>query len=91
MMINTIWGAYRVNLSEKEKVNSFSLFDNNSIKKKRYIHICQCRIGDIIADDIYDNHGFLIMPKYAIIDKHAIKRLKTFRIRQLSIYDSQDG
>ncbi|MGI6777017.1 MAG: hypothetical protein ACOX7R_03005 [Acetivibrionales bacterium] len=55
--------------------------------KKKYIHIYQCKSGDILADDIYDNFGILIMPKDAVINDYCIKRMKTFRVRQLSVYE----
>lgn len=55
--------------------------------KKKYIHIYQCKSGDILADNVYDDCGILIVAKDDVINEHVIKRLKTFRIRQLSVYD----
>ncbi len=57
------------------------------MKMKKYIHIYQCRIGDILADDLYDQSGFLVISKNLPIDEHVIKRLRIFRIRQLSVYE----
>lgn len=54
---------------------------------KIYIHIYQCRAGDILADDVYDNYGILIASKDIVINEYVIKRLHTFRVRQLSVYD----
>lgn len=59
--------------------------------KKRFIHIYQCKPGYVLAEDIYDEHGILIMPKDMVITDYAIKRLETFRVRQLSVYELQDG
>lgn len=58
--------------------------------KKRYVHIYQCKHGDILADDVYDDCGILIESKDTEINEHVIKRLKTFRIRQLSVYELQN-
>lgn len=57
--------------------------------KKRYIHIYQCKTGYILADDVYDERGLLIIPKNSPIDDYIIKRLKNFRIRQLCVYEHQ--
>lgn len=59
--------------------------------KKKYIHIYQCHPGDILAVDIYDDYGALILPKDEIITKHVIKRLSAMGIRQLSVYEVQDA
>ena len=58
--------------------------------KKKYIHIYQCKLGDILAEDVYDDYGIFIASKGAVINEHAIKRLKTLRIRQLSVYELQN-
>ena len=55
--------------------------------KRRFIHIYQCKSGDILAEDLYDCCGCLVMSKNSIINESAIKRLKIFRIRQLSVYE----
>ncbi|HHY90491.1 MAG TPA: hypothetical protein GX503_02390 [Clostridiales bacterium] len=57
--------------------------------KKRYIHIYQCkRLHHILAHDIYDDvWGILILPKYTVLDEDALKRLKSFKIRQLIVYE----
>jgi len=57
---------------------------------KKYIHIYQCKQGDILVDDVYDDCGILIGAKDEVINEHVINRLKTFRIRQVSVYDSQN-
>lgn len=59
--------------------------------KKRYIHIYQCQPGDVLAADIYDKNGVFILSKNEIIDKHVIKRLSAMGIRQLSVYEVQEG
>mgnify|MGYP000985119610 CR=1 FL=1 len=59
--------------------------------RKKYIHIYQCKWGDIIADDIYDNKGLIITSKDEVIDESIIKKLKTFGIRQLCVYTMQNG
>ena len=56
---------------------------------KKYVHIYQCKPGNIIAEDIFDRHGFLVAPRNEVINRQVIERLKTSRIRQLSIYDMQ--
>ena len=58
--------------------------------KKKYIHIYQCKPGDILADDLYDDCGILIVLKDVVINEHVIKMVKTFRIRQLSVYELQN-
>lgn len=58
--------------------------------KKQYIHIYECKPGDILADDVYDDCGILIVSKDAVISEHIINRLKTFRIRQLPVYELQN-
>ena len=57
---------------------------------KKYIHIYQCQMGDVLAYDLYDDYGFLIVSKHMVIDQHIIKRMETFRIRQLSVYEMQN-
>lgn len=56
---------------------------------KKYVHIYQCKPGDIVAEDIFDRYGFLVAPKNEVINRQVIERLKTFRVRQLLIYDSE--
>lgn len=56
---------------------------------KKYVHIYQCKPGDIVAEDIFDRFGFLVAPRNEVINKQVIERLKTLRIRQLSIYESE--
>lgn len=51
------------------------------------MHIYQCKPGDILADDVYDNSGFLVMPRNTVINDDAINRLKIYRIRQVSVYE----
>jgi putative nucleotidyltransferase with HDIG domain len=58
--------------------------------KKKYIHIYQCKPGDTLADDVYNDDGILIVSKDVVINEHVIKRLKIFKIRQLSVYESQN-
>jgi len=58
--------------------------------EKKYIHIYQCKQGDILVDNVYDDCGILIGAKGEVINEHVINRLKTFRIRQVSVYDSQN-
>lgn len=57
--------------------------------KKKYIHIYQCKPGDILANDVYADCGILIISKDAVINEYVIKRLNIYRIRQLSVYDSR--
>ncbi|KUO73050.1 MAG: hypothetical protein APF77_20475 [Clostridia bacterium BRH_c25] len=59
--------------------------------KKKYVHIYQCKQGYVLADDIYDDCGILIVPKDTVLNEHAIRRLKSFRIRQLSVYEFQEA
>ena len=41
-----------------------------------------------MAHDIYDDvWGILILPKYTVLDEDALKRLKSFKIRQLIVYE----
>jgi hypothetical protein len=56
---------------------------------KKYVHIYQCKPGDIVAEDIFDRYGFLVAPRNEVINRQVIERLKTFRVRQLSIYESE--
>ncbi|NLZ92154.1 MAG: hypothetical protein GX918_09560, partial [Clostridiales bacterium] len=49
----------------------------------------QCKPGDIVAEDIFDRYGFLVVPRNEVISRQVIERLKTFRVRQLLIYDSE--
>jgi uncharacterized phosphosugar-binding protein len=58
-----------------------------TIVKRKYIHIYQCKHGDILADDVFDKSGILIIPKGSVVNEDVIKRLHTFRIRQLTIYE----
>lgn len=60
------------------------------VLRKKYIHIYQCKPGDIIADDVYDNSGFLVMPRNTVIDDKVLGRLKTYRVRQVSVYERQN-
>jgi len=61
------------------------------MEEKKYIHIYQCKPGYILADDIYDDRGFLIASKGETISENTIKRLIKFRIRQLSVYEPGKG
>jgi hypothetical protein len=58
--------------------------------KKKYIHIYQCKPGDILTEDLYDDCGILIVSKNSIITERELKRLKIFRIRQLSVYEANN-
>lgn len=55
---------------------------------KKYVHIYQCKPGDIVAEDIFDRYGFMVAPRNEVINRQVIERLKTSRVRQLSIYES---
>lgn len=66
---------------------TFTIRDDGMTVKK-YVHIYQCKPGDIVAEDIFDRFGFLIAPRNEVINRQVIERLQTFRIRQLSIYES---
>jgi len=57
---------------------------------RKYIHIYQCKPGDILADDIYDECGMLIVSKDDVINEQVIMRLGIFRIRQLCVCDMQN-
>jgi len=59
--------------------------------RKKYVHIYQCKHGHVLADDIYDDCGILIIPKDTVLNEHVIRRLKSFRIRQLSVYEFQEA
>lgn len=59
--------------------------------KKKYIHIYQCKSGDILADDVYDTCGILITSKDTVINDYVIRRMMSFRIRQLSVYEFQSA
>ena len=67
---------------------TFTVRDDGMTDKK-YVHIYQCKPGDIIAEDIFDRYGFLLTPRNEVISRQVIERLKTFRVRQLSIYESE--
>ena len=56
---------------------------------KKYVHIYQCKPGDIVAEDIFDRYGFLVAPRNEVINRQVIEKLKVSRIRQLSIYESE--
>ncbi|NSW91779.1 MAG: HD-GYP domain-containing protein [Firmicutes bacterium] len=60
------------------------------VKRKKYVHLYQCRPGDILADDLYNDHGILIVSKGTVINEYIIKRLEAFRVRQLSVYEPKD-
>ena len=57
---------------------------------KKNISIYQCKPGDILTEDIYDDCGILIVPKSTVISERVIKRLKTFTIRQLPVYQDEE-
>ena len=63
--------------------------ENLSIGKKKYVHLYQCKPGDILADDLYNDNGILIVAKGTVINEHTIKRIEAFRVRQLSVYESR--
>ncbi|HOO12966.1 MAG TPA: hypothetical protein PK684_08435 [Bacillota bacterium] len=56
---------------------------------KKYVHVYQCKPGDIVAEDIFDRYGFLVAPRNEVINRQVIEKLKVSRIRQLSIYESE--
>lgn len=55
--------------------------------EKKYIHIYQCKQGDILAEDILDAYGTIIVSKDVVINEHVIKKLNSSRIRQLAVYE----
>jgi len=55
--------------------------------KKKYVHIDQCETGYILADDVYDDRGLLIISKDTAIDDYIINKLDNFDIRQLCVYE----
>jgi putative nucleotidyltransferase with HDIG domain len=59
------------------------------IKSKKNIHLYQCKQGDILAEDIYDDDGVLIIAKDTEINDYSINRLENFRVRQLTVYELQ--
>ncbi|MGI6668857.1 MAG: hypothetical protein ACOX4M_05410 [Acetivibrionales bacterium] len=65
---------------------SGSVFTN---LKKKYIHIYQCKPGDILADDVFDSSGILVIPRNTVINGNVIRRLNIYRVRQVSVYERQ--
>jgi putative nucleotidyltransferase with HDIG domain len=61
-----------------------------TVKKRKYIHIYQCKQGDVLADDVYDDYGILIISKNAKVDENVIKKLESFQVRQLLVYDRSE-
>jgi len=59
-------------------------------KKKKHIYIYQCKPGDVLADDVLDDSGLLIIPKDVKIDGNIMKKLESFHIRHLCIYDPSE-
>lgn len=55
------------------------------------MHIYQCKQGDILAEDVYDSSGILVVPRNTVINGNAISRLKAYRVRQVSVYERQSG
>lgn len=63
------------------------LFIREPIAMKKYIHLYQCKPGDVIVYDVYDQYGFLIAAKNTVVSEYIINRLNIFNIRQLSVYE----
>lgn len=59
--------------------------------RRKYVHIYQCKIGDVLASDVYNDFGSLIISQDTVINEHVIKRLTIFGIRQLSVYEMQNA
>lgn len=64
---------------------------DDTATKKKYIHIYQCKPGYILAEDLCDNGGILIIPRGVVIDENIIKKLNAFKIRQLTVYEPQEA
>lgn len=74
---------------EKHSPVKVDLQPDDIMSKKKHIHIYQCNTGDILAEDLYDDHGFLIITKNTVINEYILKRMETFRIRYLSVYEQR--
>ena len=59
--------------------------------RKKYIHIYQCKSGNMLAEDIYDDNEVLILSKYEVINRQVIKTLNSLGIRQLSVYEVESS
>jgi putative nucleotidyltransferase with HDIG domain len=60
------------------------------MRKRKYIHLYQCIPGDIIAQDIYDDHGYFVLSQNTTVNEYVLNRLSMFKVRQVSIYESQE-
>ena len=56
---------------------------------KKHVKIFECKKGDIIADDIFNDYGILIVPKNAPVNDYVIDKLIQFGIYNVNIYNQK--
>lgn len=58
--------------------------------KKRYVNIFECLPGSVIAEDIYDSNGMLIISKKATATEYIINKLADFGIEHIAVYEPSE-
>lgn len=56
---------------------------------KKHVKIFECKKGDIIADDIFNDYGILIVSKNAPINDYVIHKLIQFGIYDVNVYNQE--
>ncbi len=51
------------------------------------IHISEAEVGMIIADDIYNNYGAILLHKDSILDLYTIEKLESLGIKHLKVFE----
>jgi len=54
---------------------------------KKYCNVSECVPGQIIAEDIYNDSGILIIPKNAVVDENLIEKLNNLGIIRIQVLE----
>lgn len=57
---------------------------------KKHVRLFECKTGEIIADDIFNDKGILIIPKNAPINDYVIYKLINLGVYDVTIYSQED-
>ncbi len=54
----------------------------------KYVDVKDCRAGEVLAEDVIDNKGVMLLAKNAVLNNYILSRLQDFRVEKIAVYAS---
>ncbi|MGE5630377.1 MAG: HD-GYP domain-containing protein [Caulobacteraceae bacterium] len=56
----------------------------------RFVEVTKCKNGDILAEDLFNKYGAIIVAKYTVLNSYIICKLNELGIQQVRIFDDKE-